>query len=129
VRVLVLGERSEALLALLREREVEAVAAAPPLGDALAAADVVVLAVQHGAPLPDVAWDVLAAGCLLVAPRAEPAYGLERGIDHLSGATDGELADLAALVTAFPTAFEPVVAMGRLMAQARSRSSAHSVAQ
>ena len=122
MRVLVLGERSDALVALLRDRDVEAVAAAPPVGDALEAADVVLLAVQHCAPLPEIAWDVLAAGCLLVAPRAEPAYGLERGIDHLSAATDGELADLVALVTTFPTAFEPVVAMGRLMAQRRSAS-------
>jgi hypothetical protein len=120
VRVLVLGDRSEALLKLLRDRDVDAVSVAQPVGDALAAADVVLLAAEHGAPLPNAAWDVLAAGCLLVAPRAEPAYGLERGIDHLSAATDGELADLVALVTKFPAAFEPVVAMGRLMARPRS---------
>jgi hypothetical protein len=118
MRVLVFGERSELFLALLRERHVDAVGAESPAGDALAAADVVLLAGQHGAPLSDAVWDVLAAGCLLVAPRAEPACGLEPGIDHLSAGTDGELVELAALAVTFPAAFEPVVAMGRLMAQA-----------
>jgi hypothetical protein len=67
-------------------------------------------------------WDVLAAGCLLVAPRAEPRYGLEPGIDHLSAGTDGELADLAALAVTFPGAFDPVVAMGRVMARTHGAS-------
>jgi hypothetical protein len=121
LRVLVLGERAELLLALLRDRDVDAVLA-EPTADALAAADVVVVAGLHGAPLPDAAWDALAAGCLLVAPRAVPACGLEPGIDHLSADTDGGLADLAALATSFPASFEPVVAMGRVMARARLAS-------
>ena len=95
MRVLVLGERSEPFVALLREREVDALAVEEPAADALA------------------------AGCLLVAPRAEPTNGLEPGIDHVSAGTDGELADLAAVAAKFPAAFEPVVAMGRVKAQAR----------
>jgi hypothetical protein len=118
MRVLVFGERSELFLALLRDRGVDAVAADHPTADG----DVVVLAAPHGAPIPDAAWEALAAGCLLVAPRAEPRYGLEPGIDHLSAGTDGEMADLAALAVRFPEAFEPVVAMGRLMARVRERS-------
>jgi|SRR5215204_2557147 len=120
VRVLVVGERPETLLELLEDRGIEAVAANAPLGDALAAAAVVVLAGEVGAPLPDVAWDVLAAGRLLVVPRANPAYGLEPGIDHLAGGSDHELADKAAMAATFPEALEPVMAMGRLMARARA---------
>jgi hypothetical protein len=118
--VVVLGERAEFFLGLLRDRGVDAVAADTTADDALAAADVVLLADRHGDPLPDAAWDALAAGCVLVAPRAEPRYGLEPGIDHLSAGTDGEVADLAALAVKYPSAFEPIVAMGRVMAQARS---------
>jgi hypothetical protein len=120
--VLVFGERSELFLGLLRERGVDAVAADGPSRDTLAGADVVLLAGPHGVPLPETVWDVLAAGCLLVAPRAEPRYGLEPGIDHLSAGTDGELADLAALAVTFPGAFEPVVAMGRVMARSHVAS-------
>jgi hypothetical protein len=123
VSVLVVGERPEPLLALLKDRGIEAVGAQALVGDALAAAAVVVLAGQHGEPMPEVAWDVLAAGRLLVAPRADPAYGLQPGIDHLGGGSDHELADMAAVAATFPAAFEPIVAMGRLMAQARSASS------
>jgi hypothetical protein len=122
VTVLVVGERSKPLVALLQDRGIEVVAADAPAGDALASADVVVLAGEHGAPLPDTAWGVLAAGRLLVAPRAVPAYGLQPGIDHLSGGSDRELADVAAVAATFPAAFEPVIAMGRLMARARMGS-------
>jgi hypothetical protein len=123
VSVLVVGERPEALLALLKARGIEAVAAEAPVGGMVAAATVVVLAGQYGAPMPDVAWDVLAAGRLLVAPRADPAFGLLPGIDHLGGGSDHELADMAAVAATFPEAFEAIVAMGRVMAQARSASS------
>jgi hypothetical protein len=122
MRVLVLGERSELFLSLLRDRDVDAVAVEVSGSDTLAGPDVILLAGEHGAPLPDPAWDMLAAGCLLVAPRAEPSQGLEPGIDHLTAGTDGELADLAAVAAKFPAAFEPVVAMGRLKAQARRAS-------
>jgi hypothetical protein len=69
--------------------------------------------------LPDAAWDVLAAGRLLVVPRAEPARGLQPGIDHLSAGSDQDLVELAELAATYPAAFEPVIAMGRLMAEAR----------
>ena len=117
--VLVVGERSDALIELLKARGVDAVTADPPL-DALASAEVVVLAVEHGGPPPDIAWEVLAAGRILVAPRAEPSQGLQPGVDHLSGRSDRELADLAAMAAAFPTALEAVAAMGRLAAHSRS---------
>jgi hypothetical protein len=119
VSVLVVGERSDALIELLKARGVDAVTADPPL-DALASAEVVVLAVEHGGPPPDIAWEVLAAGRILVAPRAEPSQGLQPGVDHLSGRSDRELADLAAMAAAFPTALEAVAAMGRLAAHSRS---------
>jgi hypothetical protein len=122
VSVLVVGERSEALLALLEARGIHAKVADAPLADALADATVIVLAENQGEPLPALAWEVLAAGRLLVAPRADPAYGLEPGIDHLAGGSDRELADMAALAATFPAAVEPLVAMGRLMAQRRSAS-------
>jgi hypothetical protein len=120
VSILVVGERSEALIELLKARGVDAVTADPPLdAEMLAAADVVVLAAEHGGPPPDAAWEVLAAGGILIAPRAEPSQGLQPGIDHLSGGSDRELADLAAMAAAFPTALEPVAAMGRLAAHSR----------
>jgi hypothetical protein len=122
VTVLVVGERPKTLLALLEDRGIDAVGAEALDPDALAAASVVVLASDYGAPLPDAAWEVLAAGRLLVAPRADPAYGLEPGVDHLNGRSDRELADAAALAATFPAAVEPIVAMGRLMAQRRAAS-------
>ena len=118
--VLVVGERSDALIELLKARGVDAVSADSPLDEALASAEVVVLAVEHGGPPPDIAWEVLAAGRILVAPRAEPSQGLQPGVDHLSGRSDRELADLAAMAAAFPTALEAVAAMGRLAAHSRS---------
>ena len=118
--VLVVGERSDALIELLEARGVEAVAADPPLGRAVASGDVVVLAVEHGGPPPEIAWEVLAGGGILIAPRAEPSQGLQPGVDHLSGGSDRELADLAAMAAAFPTALEPVAAMGHLAAHSRS---------
>jgi hypothetical protein len=117
--VVVLGQRASFFAELLGDRDVDAVVVEHPTEAALRDAEVVLLAEPHGVPLADAAWDVLDAGALLVAPRAEPAYGLEPGIDHLSAGTDGELADLVALAVTFPRAFDPVVAMGRLMAQAR----------
>jgi hypothetical protein len=122
VTVLVVGERAEAILALLEARGIEARAADAPLGDALAAATVVVLAGEQQVPSPQLAWEILEAGRLLVAPRADPACGLQPGIDHLAGGSDRELADAAALAATFPRAVEPLVAMGRLMAQARRAS-------
>jgi hypothetical protein len=122
VTVLVVGKQPEALLELLKDRGIEAAAAEAPGPDVLASATVVVLAGGQGAPLPDVACDVLAAGRLLVAPRADPTYGLQPGVDHLAGGSDHELADIAALAATFPRAVEPIVAMGRLAAQARSAS-------
>lgn len=118
--VLVVGERSDALIELLKVRGADPVTADPPIDEALESAEVVVLAVEHGGPPPDIAWEVLAAGRILVAPRAEPSQGLQPGVDHLSGRSDRELADLAAMAAAFPTALEPVAAMGRLAAQSRS---------
>jgi hypothetical protein len=122
VTVLVVGERAEAILALLEARGIEARAADASPGDALAAASVVVLAGEQQVPLPQLAWEILEAGRLLVAPRANPAYGLQPGIDHLAGGSDRELANMAALAATFPRAVEPLVAMGRLVAQSRRAS-------
>ncbi len=63
------------------------------------------------------AFAVLAAGRLLVAPRARPSFGLLAGIDHLAYDDPREAAAYAAAAATFPQAFEPVRAMATLSVQ------------
>jgi hypothetical protein len=77
----------------------------------------VALAGTAGAPLPSLALPALAAGSLLLAPRAEPAFGLAAGVDHLAYAHPDELARLALAAVRYPEAFAPVRALGRLVAE------------
>jgi hypothetical protein len=85
--------------------------------DALAAASVVVLAGEPGAPLPGDAFAALAASRVLVAPRAAPAFGLLAGIDHLAYDDDSQAAQWAAAALAAGPALVQLRAMARLAAR------------
>lgn len=85
--------------------------------EALAAASVVVLVGDPGAPLPGEAFAALAAGRALVAPRAEPAFGLLPGIDHLAYDDDSQAAQWAAAALAAGPALAEQRAMARLAAR------------
>jgi hypothetical protein len=118
-RVLVVGppEVRFALVARLEDRV--AVAEAGELSrPALAAATVVVVAREETAPPAREAAAVLGAGRVLVAPRAEPAGGLQAGVDHLAYGSHDEGADLAAEAAGDPAAFALVRAFGREVARA-----------
>jgi hypothetical protein len=112
--ILVVGG-NEPIVKDLRDRRAE-VRSAPRLTvDELERAAVVVL--DDAAP----AFAVLAAGRLLVLRRAEPAYGLLAGVDHLAFDGDREAAAYADAAVSFPAAFAPIVAMGRLAAEVYGR--------
>lgn len=113
--VLVVGgdeaQRTSALKKL-HGRNVDA-RAAPRLDvGGLERAAVVAVVGEPAAPLPSAALPVLAAGRVLVAPRAEPAFGLLPWSDHLSYEHEDELVWCADVAHTFPPAFEPVTAMG-----------------
>lgn len=117
VRVSALGK--------LRARRVEAWGApALTLAD-LERAAVVALLGEPGAPLPHAAPAVLAAGRILVAPRAAPGFGLMPWSDHLPYDNEDELACSADVAQSFPEAFEPIVAMGILAAEAHLASAVY----
>lgn len=90
--------------------------------DGLAACAVVVVIGAPGEPLTRLAFPALAAGRLLVAPRAAPSFGSLAGVDHLAYAHAEELARLAVAATRFPEAFAPLRTMGRLAAEAQRAS-------
>jgi hypothetical protein len=75
-----------------------------------------------GDDFPADAQTVAAAGRLMIAPRAEPAYGFQPGVDHLAHSSPEELSELLEMVTLHPHVFEVIAAMGRLTAHARSAS-------
>ena len=77
---------------------------------------------EPGEPMPDGALAVLAAGRVLVAPRAEPAFGLLPWSDHLPYDNEDDIAYAGDLAQTFPEAFEPIVAMGILAAEAHVAS-------
>lgn len=110
---------------LLRELSVRGLAAAEapePDRAALSAASTVLLAGAPQAPLHPAAPAVLAAGRMLVAPRADPGFGLEPGIDHLAYEHPMVAAEWADAVTRDPPAFESLRAFGRVTAE-RHRAS------
>lgn len=123
--VLVVGEdaaeRAGAVQRLIDRRVPARAPDAPGLED-LAAAAVVAVVGTPGTPLPAVAFAVLAAGRLLLAPRAHPAFGLAPGVDHLAHGSADELAQAAGSACAFPEAFALVAAMGGLAADAQRAS-------
>jgi hypothetical protein len=109
-------ERREVVLGKLRDRAIAARGAARLTLAELERAAVVALFGEPGAPMPDEAAAVLAAGRILVAPRAEPAFGLLAWSDHLPYGHEDELACSADAAQSFPQAFETVMAMGVLAA-------------
>ena len=115
--VLVVGgdaARRQSALEKLHRLDVEARSAERLDVEGLERAAVVALAGEPGAPLPAAALAVLAAGRLLVAPRAEPTFGLLPGSDHLSYDHEDEAVWCAEVAALFPQAFEPVAAMAAL---------------
>ena len=82
----------------------------------------VVLAGPPGEPLGALAAPALAAGRLLVAPRAEPAFGFAAGVDHLAYDDTDELARLAVAAHRHREAFAPVAVLGRVAAEAHRAS-------
>ena len=109
----------------LREHGVQVTQAERLTAAGLAAAAIVAFAGEPGAPLPAAAPAVLAAGRLLIVPRADPGFGLLAGVDHLAYDSDYELAQLADAAATFPLAFETIVAMGRLAARAQLASAVY----
>jgi hypothetical protein len=88
----------------------------------LAAAVVVVVVGEPGAPLPALTAPALAAGRLAVAPHAEPDFGLAAGVDHLAYRDPEELARLTVAALRHPDAFAPIAALGRIAAEAHRAS-------
>ncbi len=115
----------ESALAKLAAREVDAWGVAALTRSDLERAAVVALLGAPGDPLPDAAPAVLAAGRILVAPRAQPGFGLLPWSDHLPYDNEDELACSADVAQSFPEAFEPIVAMGVLAAEAHRASAVY----
>ena len=112
--VLVVGgdeARRTSALEKLHGRNVDS-RAAPRLDlDGLERAAVVAMVGDQGEPLPGAVLPVLAAGRVLVAPRAAPAFGLLPWSDHLSYEHEDDLVWCADVAHTFPHAFEPLVEM------------------
>jgi hypothetical protein len=115
----------ESALAKLRARDVQVRVVPQLTRDDLGAVAVVAMLGAPGQPLPAAAPAVLAAGRLLVAPRAEPAFGLLPWIDHLPYEHLDELACSADAAQSFPKAFEAIAALGVLAAQAHLASAVY----
>jgi hypothetical protein len=110
----------ESALVKLHARGVDAWGAARPTRADLERAAVVALLDWPGA-----ATAVLAAGRVLVAPRAVPGFGLLPWSDHLPYDNEDELACSADVAQSFPEAFETIVAMGVLAAAAHLASAVY----
>lgn len=74
--------------------------------------------------LPATVFAPLAAGRFLIAPRAHLTFGLLPGIDHLAASTDDDVVQYADTLHAFPSAFAPQAAFGRIAAE-RQRASVY----
>ena len=114
--------RERDLLRQLEEAGVETRAAERLDAEALGGAAAVVLGGAEGRPLPARAMAVLAAGRVLVTARAEPAFGLQPGIEYVAASTGAEAGRLAGVAVRHPEALRPVRALGRLAAE-RHRAS------
>ena len=112
-------------LTKLRGRHVDALGLASLTRQALAQAAVVAILGTPGAPLPAGATAILAAGRVLMVPRAEPAYGLLAWSDHLPYENEDDLVRTADAAQTYPAAFEPIVAMGIVAAEAHLASSVY----
>lgn len=117
------GERRRAaLLSDLGQRGIEARGAEALESAALEAAGVVVLLAEGFPPL---APAVLAAGRLLVAPRARPAFAFQPGIDHLGYDNDSQAAQAANSAVAAPDAFQATRVLGRRAARPHRASAVY----
>jgi hypothetical protein len=112
------------LLAELEERGTPGLGAELLDAEALLAADVVVLlgALGPREPLVASAPAVLAAGRVLVAPRADPAFGLHAGIDHLAFSDQHQAAQYVDAALRHPEAFESIRAFATQAAEAHRAS-------
>lgn len=110
------------LTARLAERGVPAERAGRLDRQRLLAAAVVVFAGAAGEPLPAHAPAVLAAGRVLVVPRAEPSFGLLPAVDHLAYDDEVAAAQYADMAFTHSDAFESVRAMGRVAIRAHLAS-------
>ena len=135
--VLVVGraERCRSICDRLAQRGVEAFSEDSLTRTALEAADVVIvsgtvdqLPLEPGDPEPlhHLAPAVLAAGRVLIAPRASRTYGFLPGIDHIEYVADDEAAQCADAVVSHPAAFELMRVMGGLHARAHRASDFYS---
>ena len=123
--VLVAGGATDAradAVAALTAAGVEARAVAVPAPPDLVGAALVVLVGTPGEPLGALAAPVLAAGRVLVAPRAAPAFGFAAGVDHLAYHDTDELARLAVAAHRHREAFAPVAILGCVAAEAHRAS-------
>ena len=131
--VLVVGapERRDSICGRLAQRGVEARSEERISRAALERADVVVvagremrtpLAPGEPEPLHHLAPAVLAAGRVLIAPRASRSYGFLPGVDHIQYVADDEAAQCADAVVSHPAAFELMRVMGGLAARAHRAS-------
>ncbi len=118
--ILVAGD-GDGIVKDLRDRDAPVRAAARLTVAELQRAAVVVLADSLAAG----AFAVLAAGRLLIAPRATPTFGLLAGVDHLAYDSDREAAAYADAAATFPDAFEPVAAMAALTAETQRASAVY----
>ena len=118
------AEPRAALLAELEERGTPGRGAERLDAAALRSADVVVLLGPLGPrePLVAAAPAVLAAGRVLVAPRADPAFGLHAGVDHLAFADHHQAAQYADAALRYPEAFESIRAFATQAAEAHRAS-------
>jgi hypothetical protein len=124
-------ERDALLLEKLAGRDLPVRTAAALTADALTGAAIVAFppeadgdavpgARQEAAPVA--VFPVIAARRLLIAPRARATFGLLPGVDHLAASTDDDVVQYADALHAFPEAFAPQVALGRIAAE-RQRAS------
>jgi len=90
--------------------------------DVLARVGVVVIAERPGAALPARAFAALAARRLLLVPRLDRTFGLEDGLDHLQFAGPDEALLLLAAHARNASAFDRVLAWGRLKAEPQRAS-------
>lgn len=121
--VLVVG--AGALAEVLAARGVPAEHADRLDRERLLAASAVLFGGSPGEPLPAHAPAVLAAGRVLIVPRAEPGFGLLPAIDHLAYEDDVAAAQLADAAFTYPDAFESIRALGRIAARAHLASTVY----
>jgi hypothetical protein len=122
-------DRDAPLLEKLAERGIPVTSQAELTADALAAAAIVAyppspdpteeryVPSQRQEALPATAFAPLAAGRLLIAPRAAITFGLLPGTDHLAASTDDDVVQYADTRHAFPDAFASQLAFGRIAAE------------